>query len=458
LKINYIPLAIVLFLGLTSCTSLNLNKKRINIPQNNIFFSADRNFQLGSKLLENRKNPEANFYFDQAVNILLDPDIKSPELKNKLNELIEKISDIQKKYLDSINSQNENFEKALIDDVISTPLFKPTRKQIERIKKIENENSPDFSIPITINRNVVSFITAFRTIKRKSIQNALNRSAEFIDDFKKIFKEHNIPTDLAYLPIIESGFRISARSRARAMGIWQFMGSTARLFGLRVDWVVDERKNPYKAAYAAADYLKYLYGIFGDWYLALASYNGGPGKVKRAIRKTGRRDFFKLARTRYLRRETRNYVPAYIASLIIAKSPGKYGFYIEPTEKIFSNSKIVEIISPVKISEISKLLNISVKDLKKMNPELIREFTPFNKKSYLIRIPADSDENILSKLKKLPSKAKYFVGWYRVKKGDSLYSIARKFRTSVKKIKRVNKLRSNLIRPGKRLLIPRGYR
>lgn len=457
LKIRSKFIFFLLVFLLSGCVSIKLKKSIPSSEDNNVATAAEKSFLRGENFFKTGNILEATLFFDQAVNILLDANSKDNRYSPLLNNMVNRISRIQISYLEDLNIKNSEQEKALIDDVISTPLFKPSHSQIKQIRKLTTDNIAKFSIPITINSKVVSFLTAFRTIKRESIQNALNRSAEFTDDFKKIFREIGIPEDLAYLPIIESGYRLGALSRARAMGVWQFMGSTARLFGLRVDWIVDERRNPYKSAYAAAKYLKYLYDLFGDWYLALASYNGGPGKIKRAMKRSGRKDFFKLAKTRYLRRETKNYVPAFIASLIIARSPEKYGFKINAGEKIFENSKNVEIISPVRILEVSKLLGVNLKTIMQLNPELIREFTPFNKKTYLIRIPKDSDENLLSSLKKLPPKAKYFVGWYTIKKGDSLYSISRKFRTSVKKIKIVNKLRSNLIRPGKKILIPRGF-
>ncbi len=454
---NLTALLLIPFL-FAGCTLFK--KKSVSLTKNQIFSDKTSEIYLnqGKRLLKSGKIEDSNIYFDKALDHLFAIHSASSSSQQELNNLIKKISRLQLQALEKEKSSVAGSGNALIDEVVSTPLFKPSHKQIKKIKRIASDLSPEFTIPITVNSKVVSFITAFRTIKKQSIQNALNRSVEYTEDFKKIFREVGVPLDLVYLPIIESGYRHGAYSRARALGVWQFMRSTARLFGLRVDWVVDERRNPYKAAYAAAKYLKYLYDLFGDWYLALASYNGGPGKIRRAIRRTGRKDFFSLSKTRYLRRETRNYVPAFIASLMIAKSPEKYGFVIERTEPVFSNSKIVKIKSPVKISSVSKILNIKLSEIKKLNPELIRDFTPFNKKEYLIRIPLYADESLLSNLKKLPPKAKYFVGWYRVKRGDSLYSIARKFGTSVKKIKNVNKLRSNLIRPGKKLLIPRGFR
>ncbi len=417
--------------------------------------TAEINFQKGKSLLNEGKQDAAGYYFDRSLNILLDNNSGSIENKKVIEKYIEKISFLELNYLKYIGDSNSEKEKALIDEVINTQLFKPSQKEIQKIKELAVEAEPTFSIPVEVNDKVVSFIKAFRTVRHNSIQNALDRSNLYLTEFKSIFRQYEIPEDLAYLPIIESGYRLNAYSRARAMGIWQFMRSTARLFGLRVDWIIDERKDPLKSANAAAKYLKYLHEKFDDWYLALASYNGGPGKVSRAIKRVGSTDFYRLAKTRYLRRETRNYVPAFVAALLIAKSPEKYGFDNVDGKSYFEDSKTVQIISPVSLKKVASLLGLPYSRLKELNPEIIRDFTPFNRKTYNVRIPVTSDENVLEKLKRLPPKSKYFAGWYRVRRGDSLYSIARKFRTSVRKIKKVNKLRSNLIRPGKRLLIPR---
>lgn len=420
---------------------------------------AEQHVNKAEILYENGDVQEAQYYFDRALDLLLDSGQaqRTSLEQRRLNELIHRISDIELGYLKESAHENAGAHAAFIDEVVSTPLYKPSSIEIYKMREELHRQKPRYSIPITVNSWVVSFIKAFRTVRKKNIQNALNRSVEYIDDFKRIFRSYELPEDLAYLPIIESGFRVNALSRARARGVWQFMASTARMYGLRVDWVVDERKDPYKSCHAAAKFLKQLYKIYGDWYLALASYNGGPRRVSRAVRRLKTKDFFKISRKRYyLRRETRNYVPAFLASLIIAKNPTAYGFKIEAAPTRLGNTKKVEIPSPVSLKEAAKTTGIPYSRLQKINPELIREFTPFNKKHYTIRVPKDVDASSLEQLKRLPPAKRYFVGWYRVKRGDSLYSIARKFNTSVRKIKRANKLRSNLIRPGKRLLIPRG--
>lgn len=412
---------------------------------------AEKHFLKGKDLIIKGSYRNSIFHFDRSIDLLLDSGSDNNQPAT-LNMLIEQIAEMELGVLKDKSSTSD--QTAFLDEVITTPLFVPSQSELLKFRK-KLKNRKAYSVPITINPRVLSFVKAFQNIKHKSIQRALDRSAEYIEKYKEIFRKEGMPEDLAYLPLIESGFRSNATSRARAKGQWQFMTGTARLYGLKVDWVVDERRDPYKSAVAAAKYLKYLHKKFGNWYIALAAYNGGPGRLNRAVRRTRTKNFFKIARTRYIRRETRNYVPAFLASLIIVKNPDEYGFKLpEPREG--TPVKKVRIPSPVDLKTVSKLTGVSKWELKRLNPELLRDFTPFNRKYYDINVPLETSETFAANLKRLPPSKKYFAGWYRVRRGDNLYSIARKFRTSVRRIKRVNKLRSNLIKPGKRLLIPRG--
>ncbi len=267
--------------------------------------------------------------FNQTLDTLLDPPTagQDAEYKNILNDYVKRIADIELNYLKDKNSPENGQEEAFLDQVIATPLFLPSEKDVLDLKqKVSETAAVVYSVPMIVNPQVVSFLKAFQTIRHDGIQRALDRMGEFLVPFQEIFRQHGIPEDLAYLPIIESGFRVDATSRARAKGAWQFMASTARIYGLRVDWQVDERLDPFKAADAAARFLKDLYEEYNDWYLALACYNGGPRRVTKAMRALQTSDFFAINQTRHIRRETKNYVPAFLASLIIARAPREYGF------------------------------------------------------------------------------------------------------------------------------------
>ena len=418
-------------------------------------------FQKGKTFMEKGDMEAAKFYFNRTVDTLLDADPQTVSERGEMaDDYIERISALELNLIkDRMNGQNGQHE-AFLDEVIATPLFPPSQQDMLDMQK-KVGTAVAFDIPVVINPQVVSFIKAFQTIRHEGIQRALSRSREFLDTYKATFRKYELPEDLAYLPIIESGFRVTATSRAKARGIWQFMASTARLYGLRVDWVVDERLNPFKAAEAAAKFLKALYQEYGDWYIALACYNGGPRRVERAINRMQTNDFFEINQSRYIRRETRNYVPAFLASLIIAKSPQEYGFVMEKSvaadtaDPTFSDSKIVSVPSPVNLQQVADALLVPLSRLKDLNPELLRDFTPTGTPSYDIRIPGVADETPLAKLERIPaSKIKEYTT-YKVRSGDTLYSIARRFHVSLTRLKSVNGRRSSLIHPGEHLVIPR---
>lgn len=416
-------------------------------------------FQQGKTCLEKGDMAAARSCFNQTMDVLLDARVggQDGDSKNILNDYVKKIADIELNYLKDKNSPENGQHEAFLDQVISTPLFLPTAKDVLDLKqKVSEAAVVSYSIPMIVNSQVVSFLKAFQTIRHDGIQRALDRMVEYIAPFKEIFRQYEIPEDLVYLPIIESGFRVDATSRARARGAWQFMAATARIFGLRVDWQVDERLDPFKAAAAAARFMKDLYQEYNDWYIVLACYNGGPRRVKKAMRVLQTADFFTINQTRHIRRETKNYVPAFLASLIIARAPQEYGFKISGAEAIFTGSKTVVVPSPASLAHIAALLQISYADLKKLNPELLRDFTPSNLSEYSLRVPTLADEAALAGLERIPPAKIPKYNSYRVRPGDSLYSIARRHATSVSQIKKVNGLKSNLIKPGMNLIIPRG--
>jgi membrane-bound lytic murein transglycosylase D len=397
----------------------------------------------------------ASACFDQSLDALLDAAGDGPDRRGTLNEYVRKIADIELNYLKDKNSPENGEHEAFLDQVIATPLFLPSEKDIQDLQqKVGAAAAITYSVPVIVNSQVVSFLKAFQTIRHEGIQRALDRMGEFIGPFQEIFRRHGVPEDLAYLPIIESGFRVDATSRARARGTWQFMASTARLYGLRVDWQVDERLDPFKAADAAARYLKHLHEEYNDWYLALACYNGGPRRVERAMRALQTADFFAINQSRHIRRETRNYVPAFLASLLIARAPQEYGFSLGGGEALFAGSKTVVVPSPVYLAGVAERLQLPLSDLKRLNPELLRDFTPSSASEYSLRVPAASDEAALAGLERIPAAKIPKYNSYRVRAGDTLSAIARRFGTTVARIKEANRLGSNLIRPGMSLIIP----
>ena len=315
--------------------------------------------------------------------------------------------------------------------------------------------SPPYDVPVVVNKDVERFIKHFQTNGRKYFRKWLERSGKYLPMVKEILRENDLPEDLAYLALIESGFSPHARSRANAVGIWQFMLWTGRYNGLRTDWWIDERKDPEKATRAAARHLSDLYRQFDSWYLAAAGYNAGAGKIRRAIRKNRTEDFWEIAKNRRtLKKETRNYIPKYLAALIIAKDPEKYGFHNIETALPVAYEK-VPVDAPTDIKVIARAAGTTINEIKKLNPELRRWFTPPDYPGYEINIPKENVELYISNMAQLPKQKRIKFHRHKVRNGDTLSTIAESYRTSVGPIVYLNNLRSkSFIRAGSTLFVP----
>jgi membrane-bound lytic murein transglycosylase D len=273
---------------------------------------------------------------------------------------------------------------------------------------------------------------------------------------QNVFRAEGLPLDLAYVPLVESAFKPSALSRAKARGIWQFMRGTALENGLKHDWYIDERAEPEKATRAAAKYLKTLHETFGDWHLALASYNGGPGRVQRAIKRSGRgADFWKLSSsTRFLPRETRDYVPLILAAIIIARNPAQYGMEIDPVET--PQFERIKLPVAVDLRRVAEWIDTPVQTLQSLNPELRRWTTPVRAKDYELKVPEGTGEIVLAQLAQTEPGELASLNWHTVRKGETLLTIARKLKVSRADLAEANYLSAKArVRPGQRLIIPR---
>jgi len=249
--------------------------------------------------------------------------------------------------------------------------------------------------------------------------------------------------------MIESGFNKRAQSYARAVGMWQFISATGRYYGLRHNWWFDERRDVLKATTAAAEHLTDLYKRFDDWYLALAGYNCNPKKVERNIRRYHTRDFWKLRR---LPRQTRNYVPTFLAATIIAENPEKFGFYI--SKKVPVQVDSITISESVDLNLIAQLTDTSYSFIREINPAVLRWVTPPGVQNFTLYLPVGKRALFKQRYTKIPDAKKRSWVRHRIRSGEALSTIARKYHTSMAVIKSTNKLRSNFIRAGKYLLIP----
>lgn len=264
----------------------------------------------------------------------------------------------------------------------------PSADKLEQLDEVLEGTGEEKSylFPVIFNGTVENHIEHFKTRGRTMFQQWLNLSTTYMPLVKTILREHNLPEDLAYVAMIESGFRPDAVSRKNAAGLWQIMPATGRKYGLRIDQWVDERKDPVKSTYAAAGYLKDLHLRFGSWPLVLASYNAGAGNVRRAVRKTRSTDFWDLNASPRFWRETRNYVPKYMAAVIIAKNPGAYGFTVPNTPAFQYDEVVVRKSTDLRL--IARQARCTYKEILALNPEIQQAITPPFSDSYTIRVPS----------------------------------------------------------------------
>lgn len=305
-----------------------------------------------------------------------------------------------------------------------------------------------YDFPIEINSEVQAYIELFTTKKRDQIAEALERSGKYLPLLRQIFEDKGLPQDLVNLAYIESAFKLYAYSRAGASGIWQFMKGTGRKYGLQRNWWVDERRDPMKSTAAAAEYLSDLYAMFESWPLAIAAYNAGEGKVLRAIRRQNTTDFWKLR----LPRETKFYVPAFMAMTIIAKDPERYGF-TPPVEHPWQVDQVA-LTEPTDLRLLAKAAGVSTEELNRLNPELRRLVTPPHD-GYSLNLPPGSKDTFVDALARLPQARQAVWRQHRVRRGENLSTIAQRFRTTVPVLMEMNRLKNpHQIRANTRITVP----
>lgn len=320
-----------------------------------------------------------------------------------------------------------------------------------------------YNIPVVIDPNVQSHIRFFNTSIRSRFEQWLIRLSRYRPLVENIFAEFNLPSDLVYLSLVESGFNPYAYSRAKATGPWQFMKGTGKLYGLRIDHYVDERRDPIKSTVAAARYLRDLYDLFGTWPLAMAAYNAGEGKVMRALQKAQAETFWDISKTKLIRRETKQYVPRIMAATVIAKNPEQYGFSQEPVAPHQFEEVVVN--RPLHFRAIAKVTGIPYEELRLLNPELRRDATPPDDSAYHLKVPVGTAAKVVQVLDRVPTykfpplptksyRVKADTGrWYRVRVGDTLEKLSKRFRVPLKTLKARNNLSSPVIKPGEFLII-----
>lgn len=313
--------------------------------------------------------------------------------------------------------------------------------------------SGDF--PLSEHARVEKLVKRYSGTSKKMFGLWLERAGRYVPKIQMVFADEGVPLDLAYLAMIESGFNVRAYSWAHAAGPWQFIESTGRVYGLDNDWWQDGRLDLERSTRAAAKHLKYLHKRFdGDWYLAVAAYNAGGGKVRKAVRESGSRDFWVLTEGRVLQDETKDYLPKLLAALSIVKNLEAYGFAnLDFSEPIEYETITLETSTDLEI--LAQFCGISYRELKDLNPELKRWCTPPGITNYQLRIPFGSSEQVSALYAQLPKDQRASYHRHQIKSGDTLQVMARKYRIRVDDIVALNNIKNpRALQIGQNLILP----
>ncbi|MGE5198334.1 MAG: transglycosylase SLT domain-containing protein, partial [Rhodospirillaceae bacterium] len=424
--------------------------------------ASQRLFERGQEEVALGHLSQAKLLFDQALDSLLalpDGARANARLREHFDRLVDRISAYEIRAL----AEGDGFAErpsvpASIDELLDLSTFDFPAPPSSVREAVESDLlATAHDVPIPPNAKVLAYVDLFQGRLRDWFQASLQRGAPYLPMIQARLRAEGLPLDLAYVPIVESAFRADALSRAKARGFWQLMRGTAVEQGLRYDWYVDERSNPEKSTVAAIKYLKLLNRMFdGDWHLALASYNGGPGTVQRAVkRKGGEADFWPLAESRrYLPRETREYVPMVLASMIIARNPEHYGFTLPPAEPPPVDR--VTLSGPVDLRRVAEWAGVPVDEVQRLNPELRRWTTPLRSTSFELAVPGGTGPIVEQRLAELPAEEFTALQWHTVRKGETLQSVANKLKVRRTDLAEANYLSTRArVKPGQRLVIPR---
>ncbi|MBI5441455.1 MAG: transglycosylase SLT domain-containing protein, partial [Deltaproteobacteria bacterium] len=322
------------------------------------------------------------------------------------------------------------------------------RKEIE-----EAGPSLAFDVPIVVNDAVLNAVAFYQFRTPKAFAAALQRSGRYLPLMREILRENGLPEDLVYVAMIESAFKSKASSRAAAKGYWQFISGTAKRYGLKTTREIDERSDPVKSTRAAAAYFRDLYEMFGDWHLAMAAYNAGEGRVLRGLQRTGARNFWELRDASALHRETRDYVPFFMASALIAKDPARFGFEVVPDPPL--EFDVVEVPRPVELARIARELGVSAETLASLNGELRGRSTPRGVSAYPLRLPKGAGPVLAARLASIPAAPEVRDRRVTVRKGESLARFAARNKVSLAEVCAANDLSSKArLRKGTVLIVP----
>lgn len=424
-------------------------------PVAELIAHVEKEYQAGQAEFQAGRNDTAKDHFDQAFDLLMSgskdyrSDSRFKREFDRVTQSISKLESTEEQQADS-SAEQEPSEPAPIDEANEVSNY-PVDQNLKE-KATAELKATHSDLPLMMTDQVAGYINYFSSRGRATLEKGLTRGGRYREMIERALKQEGVPQDLIYLAQAESGFHPYAVSRVGARGIWQFMGSRAKGYGLHRDFLVDERQDPEKSTHAAARHLKDLYNQFGDWYLAMAAYNSGPGTVQSAVKRTGYADFWELYRRNVLPRETRNYVPIIVAVTIMAKNPAQYGLgSIVPDPPMAFDT--VKLDYQVNLRLVADCVDVSPEELQELNPSLLRMTTP--KGHFELHLPVGTAEKYKSAIASIPSDMRLWWRYHQVEPGETLMSLGRKYRSSAKSIAAANQIdATDNIEAGAKLIIP----
>jgi membrane-bound lytic murein transglycosylase D len=415
---------------------------------------AEERFRNGKKAFQERDYAHARTEFDAAIDSMLaasENPTNRPLFESKLEDMVDTIhrDDLAGMGAAAIEDV-PGFDKAPLDDIVNMTF--PVDPRIK--DKVQSEvKSTASALPLVVNDTVLSYINYFNGRGHKTLEFGLERAGKYQAMISRILAEEGIPQELIHLAQAESGFMPRAVSRAAAEGLWQFVKFRGNEYGLKQTPYSDERLDPEKATRAAARHLHDLYNEFGDWYLAMAAYNCGPGAVEKAVERTGYADFWELRARRALPIETTNYVPIILAMTIMAKNAPEYGLDHLTLDPAVEYDTIMTS-SPTNLALIGDLSDTPVSELVQLNPALLRSIAPGN---FEIRVPKGMGQQISTALDLVPTEQRVSARLHRVGTGESVASIARQYSIPASQIVAANNLNGAEPAEGDRIIVPAAY-
>ena len=415
-------------------------------------------FEAGQRAFDAGNLDAARDNFNHAEALVLASGIpvdSDPQLAALFDQILDAIHSDALENAESAENETPDdtmSEPAPIDEIADLATLPPGDPRLALKAEAELMKVPH-DIPLTVNDSVLQYLNFFQTTHgRLIVETGLRRAGRYHDMIRRVLKEEGLPQDLIYLAQAESAFQPTAVSRAGARGIWQFMPFRGEEYDLSRSWWVDERSDPEKATHAAAHHLRDLYSMFGDWYLVMAAYNSGPGNVVKAIERTGYADFWELQKRNVLPTQTKNYVPIILALALVAKDPALYGVQVDPDKP--PDVDLVKPGHPIDLRLVADATGLDLDDLRMLNPEMLRLVTP-DLPDFELRLPVGTAAKFQAAIASIPPDK--WKSWriHEVVEGETLASIAKRYKVSVSSIEETNHLESAAdVELGQKLTIP----